>query len=177
MYFFFVFILCCYFSLLIIFIIYTFLHINRGSVIWEFFYYLIQGIPMSFFFILCTNSVYYTFIFILWYSFFLLILFIIYTLLHLIWGYIIWSFNCYLIQGILMNLYYLFRSNSVYFTFFCHIIFFSRYHHDHLDIFLLPFFEAFRLVSISCSEISLCVSSSFLSSQSSITTWYESSRY
>ena len=135
-----IFILCCYLFLVIIFIVYTFLYLNRGSVIWEFFYYLIQGIPISLFFIIFTNSAYYTFIFIFCCYLFLVILFIIYTFLHISWGCIIWDLNCYLIQGILMNFCYLFRNNSVYFTFFIFSdFFFLRNHNGHLGIFLLPF--------------------------------------
>ena len=47
----FIFILCCFFFLVNIFISHKFFHLIWGCVIWEFFYYLIQGIPIIFFFI------------------------------------------------------------------------------------------------------------------------------
>ena len=63
------------------------------------------------------------------------------------------------------------------FHLFCFLCFFSRHHHDHMSIFAFTVLVAFRLVFISCSEISLCVSSSFSFIKSSITTGDESSRY
>ena len=178
MYYTFIFIIWCYFFLIIIFIIYTFLYINRGSVIRELLYYLSQGIPNNVFSILCNISVYYNFIFIIWCYFFLIIILIIYTFLQLSWGCVIWSFFYQLIRGIPINLFFIFSNDSVYYTF----VFFS-------DIFLISssswpsgnysitIIMASRLVSISCSEISLYVSSRFLLTQSSITTVDKTSGY
>ena len=108
MYYTFILILCCFFFLVIFFIIYTSLHLNRGSVIWKFFYYLV---PISFAFIFCNNSVYFTFIFIL--RFFLIIIFFIYTSLLINKGSVIWALLYYLIQGITIILFLLFSNNSV----------------------------------------------------------------
>ena len=70
-----------HFSILVIIsIISTFHHLNRGSVIWTFLYYVIKGIPMIFVFVLCNISVYYTFIFTIC-CFCSLNLFVIYTFL------------------------------------------------------------------------------------------------
>ena len=81
-----------FFPILVIFsIIYTFLHLNMGSFIWAFFYYIIKSIPISFVLIICNISVYYTFIFILFYFFFLVIFFNIYTFLYLNRGSVIWA--------------------------------------------------------------------------------------
>ena len=58
----FLFSLLIFFILFINFIIYTFLHIGKGSVIWALFYHLIQVIMNSSFSILFNISVYYTLI-------------------------------------------------------------------------------------------------------------------
>ena len=120
----FIFILCCYFILVMIFIIYTFLHLNRGNVIWASSYYLIQGIPIIFFFVLCNIYVYYTFIFIISCYLFLIILFIIYTLIHINRGSVIWASFYYLNQGIPTSFFFVLCNISLYYTFILILCFF-----------------------------------------------------
>ena len=67
--------------------------------IWALFYYLFQCILISLFFIFFNISVCCTFIYFLWCFSFLVIILIIYTLFHIIWGCVIWTFLCYLIYG------------------------------------------------------------------------------
>ena len=121
---------------------------------------------------LCNISVYYTFIFIICCYFFLIIVFIIYTFLHLSWDFS---------SGV--SIVTLYKASQYIFVTFSEItlcispiffsdIYISFHRYEHLGISVVS-----RLVSISRSEIYLCVSSRFLFTQSSITTGYESSGY
>ena len=78
---------------------------NWGCVIWEFFYYLIQCIPISLGLVFSNISVYYTFIFSIRYFFSLFII------------YIIWALFYYLIQGILIIFCLIIGDTYVYYTF------------------------------------------------------------
>ena len=86
------------------FIIFRFLHHNWECVIWVLFYLHIQGILISFCFILSNVYIYYTFIFSL----------CSFTSLFII--YIIWEFFYLLIQGILISFCLIFSNISVYYT-------------------------------------------------------------
>ena len=81
--------------------------------VWEFFYYPIQGIPISFYFIFINISVYYIFFLILCCSFFLFFVLII------------WEFFYYLFQGIPIIFRFIFVGISVYYIFIFGIFGFS----------------------------------------------------
>ena len=131
----------CLFSLIICFIlvifsiIYTLLHINRVSFVCAFFYYLIKGIPISFVFIICNISVYYTFSS-LSFFFILMIFFIIYTFLNINSESVIWSSLYYFIKCIPLSFVFIICNISVYYTFifivYCFLISRDIHHYLHL---------------------------------------------
>ena len=121
------------------FLVYITLHHNWVCVICTLIYFRFNGIHIFFYFISIYIYVYCIFIYSLcWYLshsiFYLCIIllnqiilvaiprFLIYTILHLNWGCVIWAFIYYLFKGILISLCFVFIHNSMY-----HIFIFSIY--------------------------------------------------
>ena len=134
---------CLIFHIQIIFVdiiklfITTILHHLWGYFIWEFLYYIIQGIPIRFCYIFNYIAVCHTFIFSFCLIFtlsiinislifliqmisFAIIKFLISTILHYISGCVIWAFFYKLIQGIPFSFIYIFIHIAMY-----HIFIFS----------------------------------------------------